>query len=112
MSEVKLVLRDATRDISSTCHGGKAQRWVAALSADPMTIEELEAALDRFEAPESRGHLSYFRSGLDDKPWDAGLVVIDLAARLVVVDSSYFSPSPTGSVYYHNGRQCTDIEVR
>lgn len=111
MSEVKLVLRDSTRDITDTCHGSTAQRLVAALSADPMTIEELDVALERFEAWASRSPFSIRQPGCDDEPWDAGLVVIDLAARLVVVDSIYFSPSPTGSVNYHNGRHCTDIEV-
>ena len=40
MSEVKLVLRDASRDLSGTIHGSVASAAVAALSARPVTIEE------------------------------------------------------------------------
>ena len=46
--------------------------------------------------------------GLCDEPYDAGLVVIDLVARLVVVDSTYSSPGPKGVVWYHDGRCCTN----
>ena len=41
MSEVRLVLRDRERDLSGTVHGSLAQCAVAALSAEPETIEEL-----------------------------------------------------------------------
>ena len=98
MSEVKLVLRDASRDLSGTIHGNVADAAVAALSAGPVTIEELEVAIERFQRPYSgsgasgRGFFGWFGEQLDDEPYDAGLVVIDLAARLVVVDSTYSSP--------------------
>ena len=39
MSEVKFILRDACREVSSHWHGSCADRAVAALSADPVTIE-------------------------------------------------------------------------
>jgi hypothetical protein len=46
------------------------------------------------------------------EPHDAGLVVIDLFARLVVVDSTYSSPGPAGDVWYHNGQCCTSSALR
>lgn len=103
MSEVRLVIRDADEDRSGTVHGSVADLFVAALSADPVSLSELDAAVDRFalESPQ-RGHLSHFRGSLDTEPWDAGLVVIDLAARLVVINSSYSSPGPTGAISRDN----------
>jgi hypothetical protein len=112
MSEVKLVVRDATRNLTLTCHGSDAERFVAALSADPVTIEELEVALQRFMNSNPYG---FWRSSshdyLDDEPWDAGLVVIDLAARLIVIDSTYSWMGHTGQVFYQNGDYRTNINV-
>jgi hypothetical protein len=48
MSEVRLVVREADRDWSGTVHGSCADQAVAALSADPVTMEELEIAAERF----------------------------------------------------------------
>ncbi len=103
MSEVKLVIRDANEDRSGTVYGSVADWFIAALSADPVSITELDAAVDRFalESP-VRGHLPHFLHCLDAEPWDAGLVVIDLAARLVVIDSSYSSPGSKGTITRHN----------
>lgn len=103
MSEVKLVIRDANEDRSGTVHGSVADCFIAALSADPVSITELDAAVDRFalESP-VRGHFRHFRHRLDTEPWDAGLVVIDLAARLVVIDSTYSTPGLRGVVTRHN----------
>ncbi len=113
MSEVRLIVREAACDWSGTIHGSCAERAVAALSADPVTMEELEAAMERFAqpTPECRflGNLS---PGLCAEPYDAGLVVIDLLARLVVTDSTYCSHGPAGSVWYHNGHCGTDTALR
>jgi len=113
MSEVRLVVREADRDWSGTIHGSCADRAVAALSADPVTLEELEVAVSRFAKPASESRFfSNLSHALRDDPYDAGLVVIDLVARLVVVDSTYSSPGPEGSVPYHDGRCCTNIGLR
>jgi len=113
MSEVRLIVREAACDWSGTIHGSCAQRAVAALSADPVTMEELEAAMERFAQPTPQcrflGNLS---PGLCAEPYDAGLVVIDLLARLVVADSTYCSHGPAGSVWYHDGHCGTDIALR
>lgn len=106
MSEVRLVVRDAECDWSGTVHGGCADRAIAALAADPVTIEELSTAIGRFDA--SGRVLGSLRQGLNDEPYDAGLVVIDLIARLIVVDSSYSTPLMEGSEAYHDGDCCTD----
>lgn len=113
MSEVKFILRDACREVSSHWHGSCADRAVAALSADPVTIEELEVAIERFMNPGDDGRwFCCFWGCLDDEPYDAGLVVIDLAARLVVVESSYSSPGRKGTVRYHDGACGTNAQIR
>lgn len=114
MSEVKLNLIDSQQIIHGTIHGSIADRCVAALSAEPQTIAELEAALTRYMKPvEGRGPFETFRQSqaIDDQPWDAGVVVIDLAARLVAIESTYSQPGPTGQVDYHDGTTATDVSV-
>ena len=138
MSEVKLNLVDAERVLHGTIHGGVVEACVAALSAEPETIAELEAALARYHKQrDANGYFSYFhanefpktcvtdsdsssdssesaadlRAALDAEPWDAGIVVIDLAARIVAIDSLYSQPGPEGEVFYHDGQALTDIPI-
>jgi hypothetical protein len=139
MSEVKLNLVDAERVLHGTIHGSVADACVAALSAEPETIAELEAALARYIKPrDTNGYFAWFssihcptnfcptnfslssdnsepvhsfRAALDTEPWDAGIVVIDLAARIVAIDSLYSQPGPEGEVFYHDGQALTDIPV-
>lgn len=98
MSEVRINLLDANRAITTTIHGSYVDCLVATLSADPATIEELDAALARYLPDKSPGFFLHWRSGTHDEPYDAGICVIDLAARLVVNESTYSSPGPTGAV--------------
>lgn len=112
MSEVRLIVRDAQHDIHANRHGSIAHAIVAALSAEPETLAELDVALERFSAPREQGHFAGFSPGINDEPWDAGLVVVDLAARLVVCDSTYFAASRDGYISYHNGKCATDFDVR
>jgi hypothetical protein len=112
MSEMRLVIRDAGRAIYGNIHGHICETAVAALIAEPETIEELDLAMQRFAAPSLGGHFGGFHSGEDDQPYDAGALVIDLAARLVACESSYFAPSTEGWVAYNDGHAATDIGVR
>jgi hypothetical protein len=134
MSEVKLNLVDAERVLHGTIHGSIADACVAALSAEPETIAELEAALARYIKPrDTNGYFTLFssthcptnssvssaesepihdfRAALDTEPWDAGIVVIDLAARIVACDSTYSQPGPEGELFYHDGQALTDIPI-
>ena len=108
MSEVRLVVREADRDWSGTIHGSRADAAIAA-QADPATLDELEAAVARFEKPSPNSRFfSNLSRGLRDEPYDAGLVIIDLEARLIVVESTYSSPGLEGGIWYHNGECATD----
>ncbi len=114
MSEVKLNLIDAQNIFVGTLHGSIVDSCVAALSAEPETVAELESALTRYQNPHegSRAFCCFHTSSLiDSEPWDAGLVIIDLAARIVAAESSYSQPGPEGAVHYHNGHCATDIDV-
>lgn len=121
MSELKLNLIDKERVLHGTIHGAVADRCVAALSAEPETLAELEAALARYMKPrESHGEFASFHStafagssspAFDLTPYDAGIVVIDLAARIVAIESSYSQPGPEGTVEYHDGKAATEVRI-
>lgn len=83
MSEIKLNLLDSHTLLTATVHGSVGDALVAALSAEPETIDELETALKRFQKCDSIPASSLRRQPrgpIDDRPWDAGIMVIDLAA--------------------------------
>ena len=114
MSEIKLNLTDAQHIMHGTIHGSIADRAVAALSAEPETIAELEAALARYMKPDTTfGPFATFHetAEIDEQPWDAGIVIIDLAARIVASESTYSQPGAQGQVSYHDGVSATDITV-
>lgn len=112
MSEIRLNVLDVSRAIHGTIHGGAADSVVAGLSAEPATIEELQNAVDRFIKPIDNCKLfSAFLDGIDGEPWDAGIMFIDVAARVVATESSYSIPLAMGSVPYHNGAQATDLRL-
>jgi hypothetical protein len=114
MSEVRLNLIDSQHILIGTIHGSVVDACVAALSAEPETIAELGSALARFQKPlDSRSPFAWFHRSdtIDERPWDAGIVIIDLAARIVAYESTYSHPGPRGSVRYHDGSSETDISV-
>jgi hypothetical protein len=45
------------------------------------------------------------------EPFDAGIMVIDLAARVVAVESTYSLPLAEGEIHYHDGEQLTDFKI-
>jgi hypothetical protein len=115
MSKVKLNLVDAQKILVGTVHGSVADACIAALTAEPETIAELEVALARYIKPGDHGaQFVLFTSGseIDSQPCDAGLVIVDLAAQVVAVESTYSQPGPEGVVAYHNGKHATEIPIR
>jgi hypothetical protein len=114
MSEVKLNLIDSQSILTGEIHGSVTDSCIAALTAEPETIAELEAALARYIRPQAG--MSEFASfhcvyEIDSEPWDAGLVIIDLTARIVAAESSYSQPQTEGEVCYHDGTKLTDVSV-
>ena len=133
MSEIKLNLIDAQQILCGTIHGSMGDACVAALSAEPESIAELEAALKRYVGTASSrksqathgppaitnmvknppGVFASFHSlqEIDDAPWDAGILIIDLEARIVAEESTYSQPQRRGEVLYHNGVHATEVWV-
>ncbi len=113
MSEIKLNLVDSHSTYVGTIHGSIGDYCVAALSAEPETVAELESALTRFhkDPPSLNFPIFACRDEIDDEPYDAGILVIDLAARIVASDSTYSCPDGAGQVEYHDGTQATEIPV-
>lgn len=99
MSYIRLTIADQTRTISGTVHGFFGDALVAALTAEPETIEELRLAVARFVKPETDSSPFHgFRQGADFETYDAGILIIDLAGRLIATDSSYSQHSYEGSI--------------
>ena len=99
MSEIRINIIDGERTISGEMHGSFGDVLVAALTAEPETVEELEIATQRFIKRES--DWSFFRSFRKSENFslhDVGLLVIDLAAKVIVADSTYSYFSTTGKI--------------
>jgi len=112
MSETRLNIVDANTIHEGTIHASIADRCVAALSAEPETIAELRSALTRYiNDPET---LAGLRRSPDVRTerWDAGVVIIDLAAQVIACESTYSQPVSEGTVKYHDGCAATDISIR
>jgi hypothetical protein len=112
MSDIQVVVRDARRDYWGVVHAASAGRLVASLSAEPESFEELRTAFGRFEKAAERIFQLNFMEGLEDRRHDAGLVIIDLAARLIAYQSSYDDLLSSSSVTYHDGCAATSRKIR
>jgi len=113
MSYVKINITDREKTISGEVHGGTGDALVAALSAEPETVAELGHALSRFSNPHGEeSPFARFSQHEDYESYDAGILIIDLAARVIACESTYCSPLKQGEVRYHNGHHSTDIPVR
>ena len=97
MSQIAMTILDGARAIHGQPHGSFVDSVVAALGAEPESIEDLQAALARFRSGDRR-ELSCWGSGQELEPYDAGLVIVDLAAKLVMIESTYSSPGPEGTI--------------
>lgn len=99
MNDIMLTLRDAARDIHGAIDDLRLDYIVAALSAEPETIEELQDVLARFlPAAAERAFLDGWESGIRAEPCEAGLAIVDLAARLIVVQVPDYEIGPSGGI--------------
>lgn len=94
MSYIRLNLADRDRTISGDVHGSIGDAVIAALSAEPESIHELELAVARFQKPtDDWAVLASLRAGENFEPYDAGIMIVDLAAQVVMIDSTYSAPA-------------------
>jgi len=99
MLKTMLSLRDAERTVHAEVHDGLADIAVAALSAEPTTIEEWHAATVRFvERRVADFMLDQCRAGLAERKVGEGHRVIDMTAKLVVLDTSIGEIPRVGTV--------------
>ena len=99
MSYIRLNIIDNEQAISGEVHGFLGDALVAALTAEPETVGELAEALGRFIKPASDWPVFQGFAGHELlEPYDAWVLVIDLAARVVAVESTYSCPAAEGNV--------------
>jgi hypothetical protein len=102
-NEVMVMLIDSSRALHDVMPVGMADVIIAALTAEPETLEELESAIARYDKPtSSQGFLKHLKNGENDSPWDAGVIIIDLAARLIVgaTEPALYEPAGSGFALY------------
>jgi len=110
MSEIRINILDGSLAVNGILHGSIADAVLAGLAAEPETIGELEDAMARFAKPaDNKRHLAGFLDGVNEEPWDAGIVFVDLAARVFAAESSYSILMSEGEVQFHNGRELTEV---
>ncbi len=99
MSEIRINIITNNQTISGSIHASFGDVIIASLTAEPDTIEELETAIQRFIKRESDWtFFRSFRKHENFESWDAGLLVIDLMAKVVMADSTYSFYSTKGTV--------------
>ena len=103
MSYIRVNISDKDGAMSGDVHGSMTQTLMAALTAEPETIDEYSTAFDRYLKFETDFKLlDSFRRHEDLEPYDAGIIAIDLAGRTVGHDTTYTYPEPSGDVKIPN----------
>ncbi|MFO7907023.1 MAG: hypothetical protein R6U98_30480 [Pirellulaceae bacterium] len=97
----------AEQKVHFQIHDGLADVGVAALSAQPMTKDEWLTAMGRFVDPSVVEHVEgQCRPGLGESVMEGGHVIIDLTARLLVMDTPLPDMPRLGNV-----QSCTENEL-
>ncbi len=95
MSQIALCLVDDDGEWWGEPHASEVDVVVAALAAEPETLGELEAAMQRFAQPGETIALKHWRGKQRnlEHGYDAGLCVVHLPGRLIACESTYASIS-------------------
>jgi hypothetical protein len=102
-NEVMVTIIDARRALHDTMPAGLANVMLAALTAEPETLEELEAAVARYDRPVLRtGFLDQINEGVNEEPYDAGVMIIGLPGRFIAsaTEPVLYRPAPSGYALY------------
>src|SRR5262245_7913741 len=103
VNEVAVTIIDSDRALHDTMPTGMTDVVLAALTAEPETLEELESAIGRYDTPVVKsGFLKHLNTGVSETPWDAGVIIIDLPARLIVAvtEPALYEPAANGFALY------------
>ena len=112
MSEIKLNLVDNRSIYSGVTSSKLGIICVASLAAEPETISELLAAMERYEKQAKSFFSNFHSSSLPDvEAHDADVLIIDLAARVVVCNSTCLKVGPHGQVTCYDQLHSSSIDV-
>ncbi len=112
MNDLTLNLTDDDGTRHQRVHPATAERFLAALSADPRNVGELEDAVRRYVHGDAAPHfVADLRPGVSQRPGRAGLVWIDLGARLIAYEATSIDITRAGWVAWHNGIESTAIRI-
>ena len=110
MLQTTVSLIDVERTIHVQVHDGLVDIALAALSAEPVTIDELRTAMGRYVEPDV---VEYFfaqsQEGLATRSAEGGHLIIDFAARLVVNDTCAPEMPRLGNVLSCDEQSTLDI---
>jgi hypothetical protein len=96
MSVLKMIVADDRRILCGEPHGSCAEWIYAACSRNPKSLEELDKLLPEFGADRNLRELLGYSSNLTLEPYDAGLIIVDLAKKWIYAKDSYFGAHRRG----------------
>ncbi len=103
VNEVAVTIIDADHAAHDAMPTGMADVVLASLTAEPETLEELESSIGRFDRLIARNSfLKHLNIGVNETPWDAGVIIIDLPARLIIAatEPALYDPADHGFALY------------
>lgn len=97
MSVVRMIVADDQFIACGEPHGSTAEQVYAACSRNPQSLDELSQLLPEFGLDEPLEHVLSGHTELRLEPYDAGLIVVDLAKKWIFAEDSYFGAHRRGS---------------
>jgi hypothetical protein len=94
-----MIIADDQYYVSGEPHGSRVEWLYAACSRNPKSLEELDQLLPEFCGGQEKDLRSFYcwNGSIDLEPYDAGLIVIDLAKKWIYAQDSYFGAYRRGS---------------
>jgi hypothetical protein len=92
-----MIVADDQHYVSGEPHGSDAMRIYAACSRNPKNLEALERLLPEFDCDADWRAFSGWNDGIALEPFDAGLIIVDLAKKWIYAQDSYFGAHRRGS---------------
>jgi hypothetical protein len=92
-----MIIADDRHYVSGEPHGSDAMRIYAACSRNPKSLEELDRLLPEFDCDKDWRAFSSWNDGIELEPFDAGLIIVDLAKKWIYAEDSYFGAHRRGS---------------
>ncbi len=108
MSVLKMIVADDRQVLWGEPHGSCAEWIYAACSRNPKSLDELDKLLPEFGAD---GNLRELMGGSSDhslEPYDAGLIIVDLAKKWIYAQDTYFGAHRRGACH-PRGENKTEI---